>query len=149
LTSAQYAAEFNEVKPLGSNSATSPRTAAQTDLARFFTAYPLPMMHSALRSISKAKGLSITRAARLFGMVSASGADALIGCWDDKDYWSFWRPITAIHAVLTTRSTPASTSGSTSGPGCPGREARSERHEVGQRPLLRTRRLTPLTVLHG
>jgi PAP2 superfamily len=97
LTSAQYAAEFNEVKSLGSNSATSPRTAAQTELGRFYSSNPLPMMHSALREISKAKGLSITRAARLFGMVSASGADALIGCWDDKDYWSFWRPITAIH----------------------------------------------------
>ena len=24
------------------------------------------------------------------------GADALINCWDDKAFWSFWRPITAI-----------------------------------------------------
>ena len=22
----------------------------------------------------------------------------MINCWDDKAYWSFWRPITAIHA---------------------------------------------------
>lgn len=25
-----------------------------------------------------------------------AAADALIDCWDNKDHWSFWRPITAI-----------------------------------------------------
>jgi hypothetical protein len=40
--------------------------------------------------------LSVAEDARLFGMTSMSSADALIGCWDNKDYWSFWRPTTAI-----------------------------------------------------
>ena len=35
--------------------------------------------------------------ARLFAMLNMGGADSLISCWDDKAYWSFWRPITAIH----------------------------------------------------
>ena len=26
-----------------------------------------------------------------------AAADGSIGCWNDKYYWSFWRPITAIH----------------------------------------------------
>jgi hypothetical protein len=95
LTSQQYAIEFNEGKSLGSSTSTT-RTLEQTDLARFYSANPLPMMHRAFRDIATAKGLSITRAARLFGMLSMSEADAAIGCWDDKDYWSFWRPITAI-----------------------------------------------------
>jgi hypothetical protein len=96
LTSAQYAIEFNEVKSLGSATSTD-RTAAQTDLARFYSVNPMPMMHKAFRDIAAARGLSITRAARLFALLSVSSADAMIGCWDDKDYWSFWRPITAIH----------------------------------------------------
>ena len=29
-------------------------------------------------------------------MLDMAGADALIGCWDDKAFWSFWRPVTAI-----------------------------------------------------
>jgi hypothetical protein len=95
LTSAEYAVEFNEVKSLGSATSTD-RTAAQTELARFYSVNPLPMLHKAFRDVSVARGLSITRAARLFGLLSVSSADALIGCWDDKDYWSFWRPITAI-----------------------------------------------------
>ena len=95
LTSEQYAIEFNEVKSLGSSTSTT-RTLEQTDLGRFYSANPMPILHRAFRDIATAKGLSITRAARLFGMLSMSEADALIGCWDDKDYWSFWRPITAI-----------------------------------------------------
>ena len=95
LTSAQYAIELNEVKALGG--VVSSRSPEQTELGRFYAANPLPMMHRAFREISVARNLSITRAARLFGMLSSSSADALIGCWDDKDHWSFWRPITAIH----------------------------------------------------
>jgi hypothetical protein len=100
LTSDQYAIEFNEVKSLGSSTSVT-RTAEQTDLARFYTTNPLPMINRAFREIATARGLSITRAARLFGMTSMSSADGLIGCWDDKDYWSFWRPITAIREAAS------------------------------------------------
>jgi hypothetical protein len=97
ITSARYTAEYNEVKSLGASDSTT-RTPAQTEVAHFFTANPLVFMNAAFRDIAVRKGLSITRAARLFGMLSMSSADALIGCWDSKDYWSFWRPITAIRA---------------------------------------------------
>lgn len=95
LTSERYAIEFNEVKALGSDSLVG-RTDEQTALARFYTANPVVMMHRAFREIAAARDLSITRAARLFAMLSVSSADAAIACWDDKDYWNFWRPITAI-----------------------------------------------------
>jgi hypothetical protein len=95
LGSAPYAAEFNEVKALGGM--VSSRTPEQTALGMFYSINPIPMMHRAFRDIAVAKNLSITRAARLFGMLSSASADALIGCWDDKDHWKFWRPITAIH----------------------------------------------------
>jgi hypothetical protein len=96
LTSPEYAAEFNEVKALGAASG-STRTADQTLLAQFFSANPMPFENRALREIAAARGLSTAEQARLFAKASMGAADALISCWDDKDYWSFWRPSTAIH----------------------------------------------------
>jgi hypothetical protein len=43
-----------------------------------------------------ARGLSTSDQALLFVKTSMASADALIGCWDDKDYWNVWRPQTAI-----------------------------------------------------
>jgi hypothetical protein len=96
LTSPEYAAEFNEVKALGAASG-STRTADQTLLAQFFSANPMPFENRALRDVAAARGLSTAEQARLFAKSSMGAADALISCWDDKDYWSFWRPSTAIH----------------------------------------------------
>ena len=100
LASAEYAVEFNEVKTLGAATG-STRTAAQTQLARFYSANPLPFMNRAFREVAAARGLSLAEEARLFAMTSMASADALIGCWDDKDYWSFWRPITAIREAAS------------------------------------------------
>ena len=95
LASRKYAKDFNEVKAMGPATGSS-RSDAQTATALFFSANPLPMMNRALREVAAGRGLSITRDARLFGMSAMASADALINCWDDKDHWSFWRPITAI-----------------------------------------------------
>ncbi len=99
LTSAKYAREFNEVKSLGAQSGSS-RTAAQTLLAGFVTANPLPFMNKGLREIAVARRLSTSQQARLFVKTSMGGADALIGCFDDKDHWNLWRPQTAIREAL-------------------------------------------------
>jgi hypothetical protein len=95
LTSAAYAADYNEVKAMGPATGSS-RTPEQTTEALFYSANPLAMINRAFREIAAGRGLSIADDARLFGMSSLSSADALIGCWDNKDYWSSWRPITAI-----------------------------------------------------
>jgi hypothetical protein len=95
MTSAQYATEFNEVKSLGA-AVGSTRTLEQTELGRFYSVNPMPMEYRALREIAAARRLSIAQSARLFAMSSMATADALIGCWDDKAHWLFWRPITAI-----------------------------------------------------
>lgn len=107
LTSAKYAVELNEVKAVGSSTSTT-RTPAQTELARFFTTNPLVMMYKSYRDIAVAKRLSISRTARLLAMLSVSTADAMIGCWNDKAHWSFWRPITAIR-LADTDGNPATT----------------------------------------
>jgi hypothetical protein len=95
LASAQYAAEFNEVKALGAQSGSS-RTAAQTSLAGFVSANPLVFMNKGLREIAVAKGLSTPRQALLFVKTSMAAADALIACFNDKRNYLFWRPQTAI-----------------------------------------------------
>jgi len=93
--SAQYAAEFNEVKALGAQSGSS-RTEAQTLLAGFVTANPLFFMNTGLRNIATAEGLSTTEQALLFVKTSMASADALIGCSNDKRHYLVWRPQTAI-----------------------------------------------------
>lgn len=95
LSSRQYAKDFDEVKAMGPATG-SKRTTEQTTEALFFSANPLVMENRAFREVATARGLSNTDAARLFGMTSLAAADGLIGCWDNKDFYSFWRPITAI-----------------------------------------------------
>ena len=96
LTSAQYAAEFNEVKALGAQTGSS-RTPAETLMAGFFSANPVVYYNTGLRAIATAKGLSTSQQARLFVKTSMAGADALISCWNNKKLWYAWRPQTAIH----------------------------------------------------
>jgi hypothetical protein len=95
LSGAQYAAEFNEVKSLGRANSTT-RTPEQTALGLFYTDHAVAMWNRTFRAIAGQQGLSESDEARLFGMLNLAGADSLIGCWDSKAYWSFWRPLTAI-----------------------------------------------------
>jgi hypothetical protein len=99
LDSRRYAREFEEVKSLGSvNSST--RSADQTDAARFWSEGPI-LMTRAARQLSSGFGLSIADNARMFAMQYLTGADALIAVWDDKRFWGFWRPTTAIREADT------------------------------------------------
>jgi len=100
LTSAQYAAEFNEVKALGP-AIGSTRTEAQTSLAYWAAAHPVPMTYAAMRQVSASKGLTITEQARFHAMTSMTAADSLINCFAEKAHWSFWRPTTAIQLADT------------------------------------------------
>jgi hypothetical protein len=94
LTSGIYAKEYNEVKTLGS--ITSQRSAAQEAVAQFFMVNPVEMYNRAFRTLAAAEGLTTIEQARLFAMLNMAGADALINCTNDKIYYHFWRPITAI-----------------------------------------------------
>jgi hypothetical protein len=95
MTSAQYAAEFNEVKALGAKENSS-RSAAQTSLASFVSANPIPYMNKGLREIAVAHALSTSEQALLFVKTSMASADALIACFNDKANYLVWRPQTAI-----------------------------------------------------
>jgi len=95
ISSAAYAQDYNEVKRLGRLE--SPyRSERQTAIALFHTASPIELWNRTLREITTGDG-SVEQA-RLFAMATMAGADSIINTWDDKAFWNFWRPITAIRA---------------------------------------------------
>ncbi len=96
LTARKYAREFDEVKELGSLTSTT-RTADQTDAALFWQANGAALFNAIFRQLADTQDLDIAEAARMFAMADLAGADGAIACWNDKYYWNFWRPITAIH----------------------------------------------------
>jgi len=96
LTSTAYAEDFNEVKALGSINSTS-RTPEQTHIAIFWQGAPPPLAWNRVaRNLIDQYAVDIGNSALLFAMLNLSAADAAINCWNDKYYWDFWRPWTAI-----------------------------------------------------
>jgi len=96
LTSQAYAADFDEVKDLGSVNSAS-RTPAQTDSAVYWgTGNATATMASVLRSVADSQGGTLADHARLFARAYASAADTAIVTWRDKERYGFWRPMTAI-----------------------------------------------------
>ena len=100
MTSAQYTAEFNEVKAKG-RATGSTRTAAETSLAQFTGGHPVPMLYTAMRQVAADKGLTITQQARFHAMTAMTAADSLINCFAEKGRWGFWRPTSAIQLADT------------------------------------------------
>ena len=100
LTSAAYAEDFNEVKELGSLTSAK-RTADQTAAAIFWQDSGPLIWNRVYRALAASHELDIVDSARLFAMTNLAAADGSIGCWNDKAYWSFWRPITAIREAAS------------------------------------------------
>jgi hypothetical protein len=94
LTSNAYAKDFNEVKRVGAIDS-AVRTADQTEAAIFWQGTGA-FWNGVTRTLSADQGLDIVENARLFAMEDLAAADGFIGCYNDKYYWKFWRPITAI-----------------------------------------------------
>jgi hypothetical protein len=95
LTSAAYAEDFNEVKELGSLASTE-RTDDETAAAIFWQDSGIAIWNRVFRALAETEELNGADSARLLAMTNLAGADGSIGCWNDKYYRNFWRPITAI-----------------------------------------------------
>jgi hypothetical protein len=122
LKSPRYAAEFNEVKSMGSLSSLT-RTPDQTIYSLFWgwttanylwnnvadslieRSNPHREVHS--DADSNAQGSfrnrkhSLLESARVLAVLNIAMADAGIACWDAKYTFPFWRPITAIPLAAT------------------------------------------------
>jgi hypothetical protein len=99
LVSAAWAAEFNEVKALGSVNSTT-RTPEQTYIAKWWQSQPTASWNAVARDLVTRNGLDVADSARLFAMQNLSAADAAINCWNDKYHYDFWRPWNAIPRAL-------------------------------------------------
>ena len=101
LGSRAYAADFNEVKEIGSANSTT-RTPDQTAAANYWgLTNATATMASIIRSVASSQGGSLADHARLFARVYTNAADALIVTWRDKARYSFWRPFHAIREAAS------------------------------------------------
>ena len=100
LTSPEYTADFNEVKRLG-RSDSAERTPEETETARFWTEQAMVLFNRNLRNLALEHGLDTVETVRMLAMVHVSAADSLVGCWEAKFHYLFWRPQTAIQRADT------------------------------------------------
>lgn len=99
LTSAKYAADFNEVKALGELNSTT-RTEDQTAIGKFWGAAPIWIVWNQVADqAALGFGNSLEQNARLFAVLDATLADSAIALYDAKYAFHRWRPITAITAT--------------------------------------------------
>jgi hypothetical protein len=98
LDSRRYARDFEEIEHVGSAASTT-RTPAQSDLARFWVATASQNWNVAARQVAIAQRRSPLATARAFALLNLAGADAFIAAWDAKFAYNQWRPITAIAAA--------------------------------------------------
>ena len=108
LASEVWARDLQEVRALGGKNSTV-RTAAQTEIARFWEETRPLVYHPLLRQVASMPGRTVPQNARFFAAATMAGDDALIAVFDAKYAYNYWRPVTAIrNAQLTGNSaTPA------------------------------------------
>lgn len=100
LTSAQYAADVQEVQAIGKSNSLI-RTSEQTAIALFWTdPGGLHWNRIALTALGDQE-LNLLETARLFANLNIALADGMIANWDTKIAYNFWRPTTAIRMADT------------------------------------------------
>jgi hypothetical protein len=99
LTSAEYAAAFDEVKASGSQAADARRSADETQYAAFWYEFSDAGWNRIARSVARSRSQDLWQRARTFALLNVAMADAYIAGWDSKMHHNFWRPVTAIRAA--------------------------------------------------
>ena len=95
LAGAQWAADYNEIKDLGSRTSTQ-RSARQTEDARFWLITGPQSTDPIARQLAAAHKMSVVDSARFMALSAVALADAYVAVLDAKYHYDFWRPITAI-----------------------------------------------------
>lgn len=96
LTSARWAQDLNEVRAFGEQVSTQ-RTAFQTQTAVFWQVdTPTAMWDRVADALALENHLNLLQTARLLALTDISIADATFAIWDAKNFYNFWRPVTAI-----------------------------------------------------
>jgi hypothetical protein len=98
LSSAEWAADYNEVKDLGRQGSTF-RTPAQTFAAFFWVDGTAEIYSRATRNLIAEQDADLWDAARAFALAFIAGGDgAIVSFYSKYQTYEFWRPITAIRA---------------------------------------------------
>lgn len=100
LTSAQYAADVEEVRVIGKSNSSS-RTPEQTAIALFWTDPGVLHWNRIALTALGDQELNLLETARLFTDLNIALADGMIANWDTKIAYNFWRPTTAIRMADT------------------------------------------------
>ncbi len=105
MSSAEYAAAFDEVKRLGGDGVTTPteRTEEQTFIGIYWAYDGTPSLCAPPRlynqiatTIAGLRGSGAIEVARLLALINVAMADAGIAIWESKYYYQFWRPVLGI-----------------------------------------------------
>ena len=100
VTDAKFTADVDEVKKLGGDGKNTPsaRTNDQTQIALFWLeSSPLKWSRIA-RTVATEKGFDLWQNARLFAILDMALTDGYIAMVASKNYYNFWRPVTAIQS---------------------------------------------------
>ncbi|HVF88435.1 MAG TPA: chloroperoxidase [Blastocatellia bacterium] len=105
MTSAEYAAAYDEVQRLGGDGVNTPteRTAEQTEIGLFWAYDGTPSLCAPPRlynqitvQIANQMGSTDVELARLLALANTAMSDAGSASWDSKFAYQLWRPITGI-----------------------------------------------------
>jgi hypothetical protein len=107
LNSLQYAADFNESKTWGGISSTI-RNSDETFYSLFWNTSTASYFWNQITiELATARRLTLSENARILALTNLAIADAAIGCWEAKNHYLFWRPITAIREATDSLINPA------------------------------------------
>ena len=99
LTTARYAADLTELMQMG-GATSATRTPLQTETARFWQLDTPPAQWDRVAdTLAMDHHLSLLKTARLLALVNISLADAIIAVFDAKNFYNFWRPVTATAGI--------------------------------------------------
>jgi hypothetical protein len=97
VTSAEYAADYNEVKNKGARVG-STRTPGEETLAKFWAENrPSIIWNNMARAVIGTKKMDAWKTARLFALIHTGIADGITAYLNAAYYFYYWRPETAIH----------------------------------------------------
>ena len=100
LTSHRYTVDFNETKSIGRVDSAD-RSPEQTEIALFWSEQTMVQWNRTLRNLALDEGLDTLDTARMMAMAHVSAADSLVGCWEAKYHYNFWRPQHAVQRAST------------------------------------------------
>ena len=94
LTSAQYAADYDETRRDGSSTGTD---TGKQNVATFWNGNTALYWNRIAVDVLSSRNFSLVETAHVFGVLNVAMADAAVACWDSKYRYQLWRPVTAVN----------------------------------------------------